>query len=154
MLIHQQLKQLRRISPDPAFLAKSKEEILSLRKKPVFGFPSFKVPVWLFVSASAVAIFVLSVSFSFYFFLPKPAFSALDVEKLKKEFENLEINIQLREIKYDQSVNQTINSAISEISNIGPRHLNNSLLEQEKASIENNFNDREEIKELLDILVE
>jgi hypothetical protein len=151
--IHQ-LKRLRSIAPDRAFLVRSKNNILASQKRAVFGLPKFKIPVWAFAGLTAVAIFTLGVSLSLSLFSPKPALSALDSEKLNSEFENLGINIQLREIGYNQSVEQTINSAISEIGNTGTRHLNGSLIEQEEKNIESGFNENSDIDKLLETLIQ
>lgn len=149
--IHQ-LKQLRSIAPDPAFLARSKNSILNSRKAAGFKLSDFKMPVWAFAGLAAVAVFALGISLSLSFLSPKPVLSALDPSKLNKEFDNLGINIQLREIKYEQAIDQTITSAISEIGSSGTRHLNSSLLEQEQKNIEDNFENHSEIDELLEAL--
>jgi len=76
--------------------------------------------------------------------------ASLDSQKLNQEFNNLSINIQLDEISYRQDVNQTIASALSEISGTNAKHLNSSILEKEISGLKINQNQNGEIDEMLE----
>ncbi len=129
-----QIKKLRAIEPDSAFKANSRNLILSHKtKKPLFV---FNWPVFAWSGAIAMAAVLLTVTAAF-FSKPKEVFSSsFDAQKLNKEFSEMNINIQLKEIGYQQNVNQTITSALSEISQTQTKHLNASVLEKEKNEME------------------
>ncbi len=130
--ILEQLKNLRKIAPDADFFARTKRLVLAT---PV------PRPVWreVFVSsrfvfaAAALAIVVL-----FVVVLPgaPKTVPIASAEALSNEFSNLSINIELQQIAYNQSANQTIASALSEISNNTPDHLNPAVLQAEASSVD------------------
>ncbi len=128
-----QLKKLRFIEPDPAFVRSSRSLILSTNR--VLARPR----IWLWASAATVTftLFIIVAAASYHtFFSPKLTLSSsFNSESLEQEFSNLTINIQLEEIKYQQKMNQAIVSALNEIQNTHPSHLNNSLLKSEEADI-------------------
>ncbi|MCP6720065.1 MAG: hypothetical protein KJI72_01920 [Patescibacteria group bacterium] len=126
-----QLKRLRYIEPDSAFARGSRSIVLSVNHGRT------RSQIWLWTSATAVTFLFLAAVISYNaLFSSKPVLSSsFNPESLEQEFSNLTINIQLEEIKYQQSVNQAIASALNEIQNTYPRHLNNSLLESEEAGI-------------------
>jgi hypothetical protein len=98
-----------------------------------FALPRFNV--WS-LSGAGLSVALLLVIVIMPFAFPQPSLSAsLNAETIIKEFSNLPINIQLKEITYEQKVNQTITSAISEVSDTKIQHLNASILktEQEQA---------------------
>jgi len=142
-----QLKRLRSVEPDPAFVRSSRSIILSTN--PGTTRPQF----WLWFSAVTVTfIFLAVVVISRYaFFSTTPTLSSsLNSGSLEQEFSNLTINIQLEEIEYQQRVNQVIASALSEIENTSVRHLNNSLLESEEVNIKLDESINPYIDELLE----
>jgi hypothetical protein len=57
-------------------------------------------------------------------------------EALSNEFNNLSVNIELRQITYNQNVNQTISSALTEITNNKLNHLNPAVLQSESSSVD------------------
>ncbi len=130
--IIRQLRRLKSIEPDPSFVLGSRRSILAIKKQePVFA---FTWPNLRFVGAFAGLVAVLVTSI--FLFSGKSAPSALaSPEVLSKEFSNLNINIELQEIDYRQNVNQTITSAISEISDNKARHLNQDVLNSESNNL-------------------
>lgn len=146
--VAQQLHSLKLIEPESAFAKRSRSLILSQKSGP----KTFGLPAWIWAGALAAVL----LSFSLYnliYYAPKTVLSSFDSEGLKQEFNGLSINIQLKEISYQQSVNQAIASALTEIGDNQTRHLNPSLLEAEKsgADLENLTNP--EIDDLLNQLV-
>lgn len=137
--IKDQLKQLRAIQPDRDFAIRAKFEILAPARTQGFSFPKFSIHrnmvlAWSGVGLTALLLLVVMIPL----FFPKPTLSAsLSTETLINEYGSLPINIQLKEIKYDQAVNQTISSAITEVSNTKTKHLNSNILssEAQKATV-------------------
>ncbi|MEK7089384.1 MAG: hypothetical protein AAB920_01040 [Patescibacteria group bacterium] len=136
-----QLRQLRTIEPDRDFAIRAKYAILSDRRDArgfSFALPKFSLPS-LFARNAVLAwsgagltvallllVIVLPLAFA------RPTLSAsLSPETLISEYGNLPINIQLKEIKYDQIVSQTISSAITEVSDTKTKHLNSDLINEE-----------------------
>lgn len=142
------LNNFKLIEPDKTFFQKCRGQILALNSKPEKRF----VLSWpIFALSGAFAVIVLIGVLSLTFIFPKEQVSSasFDSQKLSQEFNNLSINIQLKEIKYHQDVNQTIASALSEISGTKTRHLNSSILEKEINDLEINQNQNGEIDEML-----
>jgi hypothetical protein len=104
---------------------------LALRKQePVFTWPNLRL-------AGAFASLVAVLLTSIFLFSGDSASTALaSPEVLSKEFSSLNINIELQEIDYRQNVNQTIASAISEISDNKTRHLNQDVLNSENKNLD------------------
>lgn len=135
--IKAQLKHLRTIEPDRDFAIRAKYAILrDQRDARTFSFALSKFSftrssAWAWSGAGlTVALLLIVVLLPFAF--PKPTLSAsLSPETLINEYGNLPINIQLKEITYDQSVSQTISSAITEVSNTKTKHLNADLINAE-----------------------
>jgi len=131
--IIQQLKKLRNIEPEREFLVKSKNVILlSNINQPKFFLR--KYAGWLSLS---FAVFCLVLIFIVYP-IRKSSLPIASAETLSREFEDLSINITLKNVNYSQNMNQTINSAISAIANNKAAHLDHIVLEQEFQKIENN----------------
>jgi hypothetical protein len=142
------IKKLQNIQPDPIFREKCRTAVLSYKtKKPFWRMP---VLAWSGVFAILALIFATGIAI---FSKPKEAFSSFDEHKINKEFANLNINIQLNEIKYQQKVNQTINSALTEISESQIKHLNIDVLEKEKNEIDASSTEINQIEELLNQVV-
>jgi len=131
--LSQQLKRLKNIEPDPAFKAYSKRAILTYKHPQGFVFGLLKPTnlAWIGVFTALTVIAAIS-----YFLIPaKPILSsALDEQSLNKELNNLTINIQLQSISYEQAINQTIASALTEITNTQTKHLNPAILNSENQS--------------------
>jgi hypothetical protein len=132
--ILEQLKSLKAITPDADFAARTRRLILAFpvtekRWPAFFNFSWTKVA---FGTLAIVAVIVVTVILPG---LPKtvPIASA---EALSNEFNNLSVNIELRQITYNQNVNQTIASALAEITNNKLNHLNPAILQSESSSVD------------------
>lgn len=143
--IIKQLNNLKAISPSPTFKEKSRGLILKIP-------PKTNYIEWRTLSLAgitAVILLILVVGSN----LSQPIISSLDEDRLNKELGNLNINIQLREISYQQKINQTIASALNEISDNDVRHLNQSLLETEQNDINLDDSANPEIDNLLNQII-
>ena len=140
-----QLKQLRTIEPDRDFAIRAKYAILADRRDahhfsfalPKFSFTRNSMLAW---SGAGLTVALLLIVIILPLAFAKPTLSAsLSPETLISEYGNLPINIQLKEIKYDQTVSQTISSAITEVSDTKTKHLNSDVinLEAQNASLMN-----------------
>ncbi len=131
--LKRQLKMLANIAPDEAFVAASRRGILAVR-------PAMP-PAWGLLSMWATAVAMLAVSivgFSSLVHSKRAATALATPEALHQEFNNLKINVALQAISYQQSVDQTIASALSEISTNAMRHLNQRVLKAEQQTINQN----------------
>ncbi|TSA44282.1 hypothetical protein D4R51_04145 [bacterium] len=148
--IIRQLKKLKAIEPDPHFVAGSRRMILAFNKQElVFAWPSLRMAG---VFAGIIAVLTTSI----FLFSGNSASTALaSPEDLNREFSNMNINIELKEIEYRQNVNQTIASAITEISNNNLSHLNQDILKSEGSGLDlNAFNSDSRIDQLLDKIIQ
>ncbi len=145
----EKIKNLQAVEPEAAFKLNSRNLILSHKtKKPLFAF-NFNWPVWAWSGAVAMAAILITITTAILS-KPKEAFSSsFDAQKLNKEFSDLNINLQLSEIKYQQKVDQAINSALTEITETQTKHLNASVLEKEESEMETQPSESQ-IDELLD----
>ena len=105
----QNLKRLQSIQPNAEFKQKSRAVVLAMR--PII---TPKRSAWFFVPAYAFAALLL-VGLSN---VPRQVNTqtAFDAGTIKQEFNDLSINIELKEISYDQKANEVIASALSKIS--------------------------------------
>lgn len=143
------LNKLKGIEPDPTFVKKCRFLILEkASQKPVLVL----WPRLIWIGALAGLLLIIA--------LPNlinrkqlNAASLNNVERLSREFNELTINIQLKEISYQQNINQAIASALTEISDTQVKHLNQSVLQEEN----NNFNvpddQNQKINDLLDKVI-
>ncbi|MBI5733163.1 hypothetical protein HY967_04430 [Candidatus Jorgensenbacteria bacterium] len=126
----QNLKKLKNINPNHDFVRTSRISILEIKQKPALNLNIWQSPfIWLVPAMFAVLLIVV-------FNLTEnkgdlSSLSALNSNHILQEY-NLGINIQLKEISYDQKVNQTIASALSEISDTKIQHLNRDILTSEE----------------------
>lgn len=147
--IIRQLKRLSAIMPDRNFAAVSRRTILALKiNEPVFAWPNLRF-------VSALVSFVAVVAVSVVLFSGNNASTALaSPEVLNQEFNNLNINIELKEVDYRQNTNQTIASALSEISDNKVRHLNQDVLRSESGNLDlNSDGTNPQIDQLLDKVI-
>ena len=79
--------------------------------------------------------------------------SALNPENIQEELNGLSINIQIKEIRYQETAQKTVASAISEITDTEMPHLSPSLLENELPPLELKSPRNESIDSLLDNLL-
>lgn len=151
-----QLKQLRDIRPDAKFAEKSRLVLLS--QKPAFSisylFSSRKslMLTGAFVGMAAVLLLLSP----FLFVTQKPTLSSLnDSTNLDQELNNLSINIELKEISYQNNANRTITAAITEISNTQSNHLNPSILNSENEMLDagENAENSDNIDKLLERVI-
>ena len=143
------LQILRNIEPDKDFVENTKRIVLAvspgktLTPKSFFGL----------VFAGGLAMILLAIVGlgSIFFTNSEPALSnSFDSDILRGELDNLAIDLQLDEIAYQQDINNTIASALAEISDSRINHLNLSILESEKGLIEENGEEKDSrIEDLL-----
>ncbi|MFA6407502.1 MAG: hypothetical protein WCV80_02230 [Candidatus Paceibacterota bacterium] len=153
----EQLKKLKYIEPDHGFVLRARNEIFA-GSKPAFSMPSrmptFAIPMWA-LSGAALTALLVGVSFIVPMMFPRPAFSAsLNMNTLATEYGSLPINIQLKEIKYEQSMNQAVASAISEVSDTKTQHLNTELLQTEEKGATLTETNSTQIDSLLETLLQ
>ncbi len=130
--IIRQLKKLRAIEPEARFVSGSRRAILATRREAPASF-------WFGANlrlAGLMAGMVAVVAASVFLFSGSGASTALaSPEDLNREFSTMNINVELKEIDYRQSVSQTVASALSEISDNKTRHLNENVLQSESDSL-------------------
>lgn len=125
-----QLKRSKAIAPRPEFAERSRRYICALET------PAQVKPWGGLRLALAFAFAALLLALATFSTPARPVLSSsLDPEKLANEFENLTVNIQLEEIRYEQRSDLTISSAIGEITDTRTKHLSAPVLEAEKASL-------------------
>jgi len=108
------------------------------------------------LTAGALAIAAFAVIAALHPFAPTstPALSSLeDTQALTQELDNLNINIQLQDISYQTSANQTVAAAITEITDTQTKHLNTDTLQSEQQSAEPSENMNPEIDKLLNTII-
>ena len=123
-----QLKTLKEITPDSGFVSRTRNLFIATPA------PRRVVSLFAWQYAGAFAVIIILILAIPFFFMPEPTLASLDTEVISKEIHTLPINIQLEEVKYNETVQNTITDAISEASNTETNHLNLSLLEKEKSS--------------------
>jgi hypothetical protein len=139
MLMHnetiEQLRRLRAIEPDPGFVRRSRNMVLSSAPAQVVR-PWWSIaPVFRFAGA-AIVVGIGLMSASTMLFPPKPVLSSsLNSDSLRNEILNT-IAIQVKEISYDQVSHDTITSAIDEIRNTNASHMNPTTLKNEMDGID------------------
>lgn len=136
--IKSQLKGLKAITPDREFAARAKLQILGKQRSSMLALPRVvsmpHISPWGWLGAGLTTA-LLAVITIIPLAFPRPTLSAsLNVENLANEYGNLPINIQLKEISYEQRMNQTITSALSEVSGTKVKHLNMDILKTEQQS--------------------
>lgn len=126
-----QLKTFKTIAPDEGFARRSRTLILAAvpsRPESVRG----RIMPWFFQLSGALAFAALLLLVSPLLPSARPVLSSsLDPERLAGEFNNLPVNIQLQEVRYQQGTNQTVTSAMNEVAGTETRHLNPDTLNDE-----------------------
>ncbi len=114
-------------SPDAEFAAHTRRLLFAIQPIP------HRFPTWVFAVTAAVILVAVS-----GLLLPSsPTISSsLDAKFLQEEFNDLNINIQLQEITYRQDINETISSALDEVSGTHISHLNPDILKSEEKLID------------------
>lgn len=144
-----QLKQLRAVEPNPLFAASSKRTILALKKdEPVFAWLNLRLAG---VMAGAVAMVAAAV---FMFSGPSAATVLASPETLNQEFTGLNVNVELKAIDYHQNVDQTVMTALSEITDNRVKHLNQNVLQTESDNLDlNSPTSTSQVNALLDKVI-
>ena len=143
------LQTLRNIEPDKDFVENAKRIVLAVPPEKTLTPKSF----FGLVFAGGLAMILLAIVGlgSIFFAGSEPALSnSFDSDILRGELDNLAIDLQLDEIAYQQDINNTIASALAEISDSRINHLNLSILESEKGLIEESGEEKDSrIEDLL-----
>jgi len=130
--VTRQLKRFREIQPESQFQAHSKELILGTRQKVSLSY-LFRNPLTVGSVAAVGAFALLLATVLITQTGNAPTLSSLDkAGELDQELNELTISIQLKEISYQDSANQTIAAAIDEIIDGKARHLNQNILREEQ----------------------
>ncbi|MEX1013685.1 MAG: hypothetical protein WDZ80_00815 [Candidatus Paceibacterota bacterium] len=141
-----QFKILKVIKPDEDFKQSTRNIILAQKPVENRGF-SFLPKVIAFTAALSVIL----VGFIGFNSLSNPSLASLDQEELNNEIMQ---SLQIEEIEYRQNINETIASALSEVSSSRSNHLDPSILESENTFIQNKqINRDEEVGELLNQII-
>ncbi|PIR06463.1 hypothetical protein COY65_02345 [Candidatus Jorgensenbacteria bacterium CG_4_10_14_0_8_um_filter_39_13] len=151
--IIEQLKRLKNIQPDIAFVQNSWRLILTS--------PVSQPKIWFWPAKLALALtlifLLLGAVYFTLIFNNKPTLSSnnFNSQFLTKEFDNLAINIQFQELSYYQKINQVIASALVEISQSN-NHLNPQTLKNEGEKLDQLLNPPQNpshIEELLNKII-
>lgn len=134
-----QLKKLKAIEPNADFKTKSRRLLFAHTAIPETATKSavFAIP-WRWNFAPIFGALLIIVIGTIVLLSPSktPAVASLNTENLTQELKDLTINIQLQDVSYTQNVNQTIASALTEISDIKTKHLSPSLLQSEEQGLD------------------
>lgn len=130
-----QLNRFRYIEPDANFAKKSRALIVGVNPIQAISLsPSLsRVQIYAALVSFAVIVLVAFVSGLSLFSSP---IQSLNTDALQEEFKELSINIQLQEVRFQEALNQTIVSALYEVSDTTTRHLNSDILEKEMKGFE------------------
>lgn len=156
-----QLRKLKAIGPDTTWSTNARRVVLASRAAPtslpVLERPRIFSRTFWFV-APALAAFALILVFVPPLFSDSGSVamsqSALNPENIQEELNGLSINIQIKEIRYQETAQKTVASAISEITDTEMPHLSPSLLENELPPLELKSPRNESIDSLLDNLLQ
>lgn len=142
------LQTFKNVTPDSDFAANTRRLVLAIHPSP------YRLPLWVW-GISFAAVLLAIISSGLLITSPPVISSSLDSELLRQEFNELDINIHLKEVTYQQDINQTISSALTEISNVQISHLNPSILKSEEERIRELEEESEasEIDALLDKVI-
>ncbi|TSC52012.1 MAG: hypothetical protein LiPW41_560 [Parcubacteria group bacterium LiPW_41] len=132
--IIKQLKNLQTIEPDNGFVSRTRNIFTPNTISIATPSRSFSFFNWQYASAFALVLLcVLAVPF--FAFTPEETLASLDTESLASEIQSLPINVELKELNYNQKAQETITNAVSEVSNTDTNHLNESLIRKEEEII-------------------
>ena len=145
--IKTQLKKFRLIEPGEAFRKRALNSMIEEKPEARWAFN------WRSLWAPALASLALILVIGGRLISARPSLASFNPEGLRNEFNGLNINIELKEISYRQSVNQEIASAITEIADNKTRHLSPSLLEEEASDVDWSEEGNSEIDDLLNQVI-
>lgn len=151
--LKRQLTRLRAIEPDRGFAARSRAAILAERRRRVLVLPRISPFATLAGALALAAIAAFAIVLHPFAPARTSALSSLeDTQALTQELDDLNINIQLQDISYQTSANQTVAAAITEIAGTQTKHLNTGTLQSEQQSTEPSDNTNPEIDKLLNTI--
>lgn len=140
-----QLKKLRAVGPDTAWNANARRVVLASRITSASAPVTMERPrvfsrtFWFVAPAIAVLAIVLVVLPPLFADHSSPVAltnSALNPANIQEELNGLSINIQIKEIRYQETAQKAVASAISEITDTETPHLSPSLLQNELPPLE------------------
>ncbi|MEK7465745.1 MAG: hypothetical protein AAB631_03135 [Patescibacteria group bacterium] len=154
-----QLKRLKTITPDPVWNANARRVVLASReilRAPIssgmrYRFLWFAAPV---LALGVIAFVMLPTSF-----LPAEdgglaANGALNPQSIAQELKGFSIHVQIKEIRYQETADNAVATALSEITDSATQHLSPSLLKSEEANALNLTNPKNpSIDEMLDTVI-
>ena len=116
-----QFKNLKKIEPDPDFLARSKRSILTSPQKPQYLFGAKYAFNHLFKISFALGLMTIMLLAVSGRLSPAPGYflASINNKQLMREIAKVDFNIQLAEVKYYQEISKQINLALNEIINNG-----------------------------------
>ncbi len=143
-----QLNMLKTVEPDKGFARRTRKKILA-QKGGVFSMPFPRV-----IIAGSLSFALLFLALIVPAIIPGPRVpAALSADAINKEYDNLSINIQLKNLTYDQSAEQTINSAINEVATSKGKHLNTNVLKSESADVQNSTSTEMDVDAMLNKVI-
>lgn len=155
-----QLKKLRAVEPNTAWSANARRVVLASRMTttamPTFARTRiFSRTFWIIAPTFAAIAILLVIAPTFMNNSDSTALSqsALNPTNIEEELAGLSINIQINEIRYQETAQKTVASAISEITDTEMPHLSPSLLENELPPLELTSPRDESIDSLLNNLL-
>lgn len=141
-----EIRVLKEIRPDEGFVTRTRSLVITAR-------PTLRIiPTWVAGFALATILLALVASGIFLSARNPSISSSFNKEALAKEFNELDVNLQIDEVTYSRDIHETIASAITEISDSKISHLNPSILEEEQSYIEDIEGDGAQEKEINDLL--
>ncbi|MFA6025495.1 MAG: hypothetical protein WC727_03570 [Ignavibacteriaceae bacterium] len=136
--IIEQLKNLQSIKPDNGFVLRTRNLFIPTSASVTAPSRTFSIFNWQYASAFALVLLCSIVAIPFFVFTPEETLASLDTETLSSEIHSLPINVQLQELKYNETAQDTITSAVSEALNTDTNHLDQSLIMKEEKEINAN----------------
>lgn len=132
-----QLKSLQTIEPDNGFVLRTRNIFVPTPISSATPSRTFSIFNWQYASAFALVL-VCVLAIPFFALTPEETLASLDTQILTSEIHSLPINVQLQELKYNETTQDTITKAVSEALNTDTNHLDRSLIikEEEGISIE------------------
>ena len=135
--IIEQLKSLQSIKPDNRFVLRTRNLFIPTSASITVPSRTFSIFNWQYASAFALVLMCI-VAIPFFVFTPEETLASLDTEVLSSEIHSLPITAQLQELKYNETAQDTITSAVSEALNTDTNHLDRSLIIKEGEEINAN----------------
>ncbi len=130
------LQTLKMIRPDAAFTDRVRRIVLE--ETPRARTPLFRVH-WVHQGIFSLAGAAVAVVMGFLILQPFGATvtaTSLENTQLSNEWSALSINIQLKEVSYNNNAERLVASAINEIRDTDTQHLNTSLIQEERDTLD------------------